>query len=53
MAKFKCLVSGNTVEFHYDHDIIEMRKHPQYEEVVEKAEKPAKVEVKKEVKDEE
>ena len=51
MAKFKCLVSGNFVEFHYDHDIADMRKHPQYEEVIEKAqlpEKPAKVE--KEVK---
>lgn len=53
MAKFKCLVSGTIVEFHYDHDIADMRKHPQYEEVVEKAEKPAKVEVKKEDKDKE
>lgn len=34
MAKFKCLVSGTVVEFQYDHDIADMRKHPQYEEVV-------------------
>ena len=44
MAKFKCLVSGNFVEFHYDHDIADMRKHPQYEEVVEKPAEPKKVE---------
>ena len=50
MAKFKCLVSGNFVEFHYDHDIEDMRKHPQYEEVIEE---PVKKEAKKEAKKEE
>ena len=34
MAKFKCLVSGTVVNFEYEHDIADMRKHPQYEEVV-------------------
>ena len=43
MAKFKCLLSGTVVSFEYEHDIVQMRKHPQYEEVVEK-----KIEVKKE-----
>lgn len=36
MAKFKCLVSGNTVSFEHEHDIVEMHKHPQYEFVEEK-----------------
>lgn len=31
---FKCLLSGTVVYFEHDHDIKEMRKHPQYEEVV-------------------
>jgi hypothetical protein len=35
MATFKCLISGNTVEFTEAHDIKAMQKHPQYEEVVE------------------
>ena len=34
MAIFKCKVSGNTVEFKEQHDIDQMRKHPEYEEVV-------------------
>ena len=43
MTKFKCLLSGTVVSFEHDHDVVQMRKHPQYEEVIEK-----KVEVKKE-----
>lgn len=31
MAQFKCLVSGNIVNFEHEHDIVEMHKHPQYE----------------------
>jgi hypothetical protein len=31
--KFKCLVSGNTVEFTEQHDIEAMLTHPQYEVV--------------------
>lgn len=30
-AQFKCKVSGNIVSFEHEHDIVEMRKHPQYE----------------------
>ena len=30
---FKCLVSGNTVEFTEQHDIKDMLTHPQYEVV--------------------
>lgn len=30
---FKCLVSGNTVEFTMEHDIEAMLTHPQYEVV--------------------
>ena len=33
MALFKCTRSGNVVEFRYDFDIIEMRRHPEYTEV--------------------
>lgn len=35
MAKFKCLVSGNIVNFEHQHDIDDMHKHPQYEFVPE------------------
>jgi hypothetical protein len=48
-VKFKCKQSGTVTEFLYEHDIASMRKHPEYEEVVEKpvAKKAAKtVEVK-------
>ena len=34
MALFRCNQSGNVVEFRQDYDIIEMRRHPQYTEVV-------------------
>jgi len=36
--KFKCIQSGNTVEFFQEHEILEMRKHSGYTEVVEQAE---------------
>ena len=31
--KFKCIQSGNTVEFFQEHEIAEMRKHTGYTEV--------------------
>jgi hypothetical protein len=46
MALFKCMQTGNTVEFDLDHDIRTMRQHPEYEEVIEvvkqEEEKPVK-----------
>lgn len=33
--KFKCIQSGNTVEFFQEHEILEMRKHTGYTEVIE------------------
>lgn len=36
MAKFKCLVSGNFVNFNAQYDIEVMMKHPEYELVNEK-----------------
>jgi hypothetical protein len=33
--KFKCIQSGNTVEFFQEHEIAEMRKHTGYTEVIE------------------
>lgn len=33
MAKFKCKLSGCVVEFQWQHDIEDMRKHPEYDEV--------------------
>ncbi len=33
MAFFKCLRSGNLVEFRQNFDIEQMRKHPEYAEV--------------------
>jgi hypothetical protein len=38
--KFKCIQSGNTVEFFQDHEIAEMRKHTGYTEVIEVVEAP-------------
>ena len=35
MAKFKCKLSGTIANFEYEHDIVEMHKHPQYEFVEE------------------
>ena len=34
-VKFKCTLSGNTVEFESEMDVREMRMHPQYVEVFE------------------
>ena len=35
MATFKCMQTGNTVEFNLEHDIRTMRQHPEYKEVIE------------------
>ena len=45
MAIFKCVQTGNTVEFNLEHDIRTMRQHPEYTEVIEEVkqeEKPVK-----------
>ena len=42
MAKFKCKATGNIFEFKSDHDIDSMRKHPEYEEIIEQVTKPVK-----------
>jgi hypothetical protein len=39
MAKFKCIHSGTILEFRWDADILEMRKHPEYIEVKEESTK--------------
>lgn len=44
MALFRCNQTGNVVEFRYDFDIVEMRRHPQYTEVI----TSSKIEIKKE-----
>jgi hypothetical protein len=49
--KFKCIQSGNTVEFFQEHEIAEMRKHTGYTEVVEVVVEAPKV-TKKIIKDE-
>jgi signal recognition particle subunit SEC65 len=38
--KFKCIQSGNTVEFFQEHEIAEMRKHTGYTEVPVEVETP-------------
>lgn len=38
MATFRCIWSNNLLEVHYDFDIKEMRRHPDYEEVTEEKE---------------
>ncbi len=55
MAKFKCITSDDVYEFTMEHDIVAMRKHPEYVELVDEAEeKPArKTATRKGVKDEE
>lgn len=35
MAKFKCVHTGNIVEFTAQHDVDVMRKHAEYTEVLE------------------
>lgn len=42
MALFKCLQSGNTVEFVNEWDIAQIKAHPEYVEVIEE-EKPVVV----------
>jgi UDP-N-acetyl-D-mannosaminuronic acid transferase (WecB/TagA/CpsF family) len=46
MALFKCKQTNNTVEFENEWDIVQMRAHPEYEEILEEVksivEKPAK-----------
>ena len=55
MVQFKCKATGNVVSFEHEHDIVDMRRHPSYEEVQDKpADKPATPEkevVKKSVKE--
>ena len=41
MALFKCLQTNNTGEFENEWDIVQMRAHPDYEEVKEEV-KPVK-----------
>jgi hypothetical protein len=40
MALFKCVQTGNVTEFVDEHDIVQMKTHPDYEEVQEEV-KPA------------
>lgn len=48
MAKFKCKHTGVVLEFKEPHDIEGLRKHPEYDEVVEEpVVKKEKVEPKK------
>lgn len=35
MAKFRCIHSGNVFVFESQHDINDLRKHPEYVEVIE------------------
>jgi|APCry1669188910_1035180.scaffolds.fasta_scaffold162015_2 hypothetical protein len=35
MALFKCMQTNNTVEFDNEWDIVQMRAHPDYEEIKE------------------
>ena len=51
--KFKCIQSGNTVEFFQDHEIAEMRKHTGYTEVLTETPKQATQTSKKAVKQDE
>ena len=46
MATFRCKSTGNTVDFDLEWDIVQMRAHPDYEEVKEEEKKP-EVKVKK------
>jgi hypothetical protein len=40
MAFFKCTQTGNISEFVNEHDIVQMKSHPEYEEVEQEV-KPA------------
>lgn len=39
MAKFKCNYTGQIYEFTAENDITDMRRHPEYSEVVEEVKK--------------
>lgn len=43
MAKFKCMQTGQVYEFALEHDVVQMRKHPDYEEVIEETKEDKKV----------
>lgn len=43
MAKFKCKLSGCVVEFQWQHDIDDMRRHPEYDEVLDEVKSVKKV----------
>ena len=47
MALFKCVQTGNTVEFDLEHDIRTMRQHPDYEEVLEEVKPVVEIKEKK------
>jgi hypothetical protein len=47
MAKFKCIHTGNIVEFSTEHDIQTIRKHSEYTEVLEDTEEVPSVKPKK------
>jgi hypothetical protein len=51
MVQFKCKATGNVVSFEHEHDIVDMRRHPSYEEVQDKPSTPEKEVVKKSVKE--
>lgn len=40
MAKFRDKASGNVFVFESQHDIDSLRKHPEYEEVIEEKQEP-------------
>ncbi len=42
MAHFKCIQSGNILEFTQEHEIAEMRKHSGYAEVIPEPAAPPK-----------
>jgi len=42
MAFFKCKQTGNVTEFILEHDIVQMKTHPDYEEVQEEVKSAAK-----------
>lgn len=40
MAKFRCIHSGNVFVFESEHDIRDLRKHAEYQEVIEQSQEP-------------
>lgn len=50
MVKFKCIASGNFIQFQHEVDIVTTRANPAYEEVKEEVAKEATPVVKKETK---